>query len=109
MRQILNEGTAEPFIARLFLGIFDMASHLLSQAEKQAFDEQMASILGACQEYPHRRSAARLRALVILLRFSGLRIRDAVTLSRDRIREGKLFLYTAKTGTPVWCPIPHLS
>jgi integrase len=68
--------------------------------------EQMAAILGACQEYPDRRNAARLRALVLLLRFSGLRIRDAVTLSRDRIREGKLFLYTAKTGTPVWCPIP---
>jgi integrase/recombinase XerD len=68
--------------------------------------QQMASILGACQEYPDRRNAARLRALVLLLRFSGLRIRDAVTLNRDRISEGKLFLYTAKTGTPVWCPIP---
>jgi hypothetical protein len=43
---------------------------------------------------------------VLLLRFSGLRIRDAVTLSLDRIREGKLFLYTAKTATPVSCPIP---
>jgi integrase/recombinase XerD len=68
--------------------------------------EQVTEILGACQAYPDRRNAARLRALVLLLRFSGLRIRDAVTLSRDRIREGKLFLYTAKTGTPVWCPIP---
>jgi integrase/recombinase XerD len=68
--------------------------------------EQVSSILGACQVYPDRRNAARLRALVLLLRFSGLRIRDAVTLNRDRIREGKLFLYTAKTGTPVWCPIP---
>lgn len=68
--------------------------------------DQMASVLAACQDYPDRRNAARLRALVLLLRFSGLRIRDAVTLSRDRIREGKLFLYTAKTGTPVWCPIP---
>lgn len=68
--------------------------------------DQMALIRDACQEYPDRRNAARLRALILLLRFSGLRIRDAVTLSRDRIREGKLFLYTAKTGTPVWCPIP---
>jgi integrase/recombinase XerD len=30
-----------------------------------------------------------------------------VTLSRDRIRDGKLFLYTAKTGTAVWCPLPE--
>jgi integrase len=68
--------------------------------------DQVAAILAACQDYPDRRNAARLRALVLLLRFSGLRIRDAVTLGRERIREGKLFLYTAKTGTPVWCPIP---
>src|SRR5256885_16902891 len=31
------------------------------------------------------------------LRYSGLRIRDAVTLSRNRIQGDKLFLYTAKT------------
>lgn len=49
----------------------------------------------------------RLRALVLLLRYSGLRIGDAVTLSRDRIVGSKLFLYTAKTGTPVYCPLPE--
>ena len=48
----------------------------------------------------------RLRALVFLLRYSGLRIRDAVTLSRNRIQDDKLFLYTAKTGTAVYCPLP---
>lgn len=40
--------------------------------------------------------------------YSGLRIRDAVTLERSRIQGEKLFLYTAKTGTPVWCPLPPL-
>ncbi|HXW92464.1 MAG TPA: tyrosine-type recombinase/integrase [Terriglobales bacterium] len=44
----------------------------------------------------------------MLLRYSGFRICDAVTLSRDRIQNGKLFLYTAKTGTAVWCPLPPL-
>jgi len=43
---------------------------------------------------------------VLLLRYSGLRIRDAASLSRDRIQNDKLFLYTAKTGTPVFCPLP---
>ena len=47
-----------------------------------------------------------MHALVLMLRYSGLRIRDAVTVSRDRIHDGKLFLYTAKTGTAVWCPLP---
>ena len=47
----------------------------------------------------------RLRALVLLLRYSGLRIGDAVGLERRRIADGKLFLYTAKTGTLVSCPL----
>ena len=29
-----------------------------------------------------------------------------MTLERCRISNGKLFLYTAKTGTPVYCPLP---
>ncbi len=41
-----------------------------------------------------------------MLRYSGLRIRDVVTLSRDKISGDKLFLYTGKSGTPVWCPLP---
>src|SRR5207247_730746 len=46
--------------------------------------------------------------LLILLGelYSGLRIRDAITLSRNRIQDDKLFLYTAKTGTAVYCPLP---
>jgi integrase/recombinase XerD len=68
---------------------------------------EITKILSACFDYPDRANALRLRALVLLLRYSGLRIRDAVTLSRDRIQKGKLFLYTAKTGTAVWCPLPQ--
>ena len=42
------------------------------------------------------------------VRHSGLRIGDAVTLERSRITGDKLFLYTAKTGTPVYVPLPQL-
>lgn len=62
--------------------------------------------VAACDRYPDKLNSIRLRALILLLRYSGLRIRDAVTLSRDRVAGGNLFLYTAKTGTPVWCPLP---
>ena len=48
----------------------------------------------------------RLKAMLLLLRYSGLRIRDAATLERRRIKSGKLFLYTQKTGTPVYVPLP---
>lgn len=73
--------------------------------------EEMIRILAACDAYEDnygrtgQDNARRLRALVLLLRYSGLRIGDAVSLPRDRIAGGKLFLYTAKTGTPVWCPL----
>jgi integrase len=51
-------------------------------------------------------NAKRIKALVLLLRYSGLRIGDAVTLPVSRVVNGKLFLRTAKTGTHVTCPLP---
>jgi integrase len=57
--------------------------------------EEMVSILAACDRY--QRNAKRMRALVLLLRYSGLRIGDGARLARDRIADGRLFLYTQKT------------
>ncbi len=54
--------------------------------------------------------ADRLRALVLLMRWSGFAIQDAVTLERERLSEDdKLFLYRAKTGVPVQVPLPRTS
>jgi integrase len=69
-------------------------------------------ILDATDEYQYcgrdcHQRAARLRALVLLMRWSGLAIKDAVTLERARLDErGALFLRRAKTGTPVYVPLP---
>jgi integrase/recombinase XerD len=53
------------------------------------------------------RNGDRLRALVLLMRWSGLSIRDAVTLERSRLsNKDQLFLYRAKTGTPVYVTLP---
>ena len=41
------------------------------------------------------------------MRWSGLRIRDAITLERTRLINDNLLLYQAKTGTPVYVPLPH--
>ena len=73
--------------------------------------EEFERILSACDRYPtkgvHREgNRIRLKAMILLLRYSGLRIRDAATLERSRIKHAKLFLYTQKTGTPVWLPLP---
>jgi integrase/recombinase XerD len=68
--------------------------------------EEMVKILAALDDYSGGRNRRRMRALVLLLRHSGLRIHDAVTLLKERIDGDKLFLYTSKTGTPVYCPLP---
>ena len=47
-----------------------------------------------------------MKAFVLTMRHSGLRIGDTIALKRDRVKGNKLFLYTQKTGTPVYVPLP---
>ena len=70
-------------------------------------DEEIEQILAAIEKYPDKQNAIRLRALILLLRYSGLRLGDAVTISRDRIENGTLILRTEKTGTLVRLPLPQ--
>jgi integrase/recombinase XerD len=75
--------------------------------------EEMLRILAGVEKYGQaaahnaRANAVRLRALILLLRYSGMRIGDAVSLSVDRISGNGLFLYTAKTGVPVRVKLPE--
>ena len=48
---------------------------------------------------------SRLPIFVDLMLETGLRISDAAMLTVDRIHDGRLFLYTAKTGHPVHMPL----
>lgn len=74
--------------------------------------EEMMRLLAAVAKYREKfptrgkENALRLRALVLLLRYSGMRIGDVVSLTSDRINMNRLFLYTAKTGTPVNTILP---
>ncbi|HUJ29694.1 MAG TPA: tyrosine-type recombinase/integrase [Candidatus Acidoferrum sp.] len=75
--------------------------------------EEMLRILAAIDKYRDafpargRENALRLRGLVLLLRYSGMRIGDAVSLSADRIEGDRLFLYTQKTGVAVNTVLPN--
>ena len=60
---------------------------------------EMQRILAACEEY--RGDQDRVRAFVLVMRHSGLRIGDTIALDQRRLKGNKLLLYTAKTGTPV--------
>ena len=63
-------------------------------------DQEMEKIVWACEVYPDKRRGRReqIKAFVLLLRYSGLRIRDATLLTVNKIHNGKLMLYTAKAG-----------
>jgi integrase/recombinase XerD len=69
--------------------------------------QEITRILAAIDTHAKTvRLRRRMRALVLVLRYAGLRIGDGVTLSSERVCDGKVFLYTAKSGTPVSCPLP---
>jgi integrase len=74
--------------------------------------DEMSALLAACGQYTdgHGRTgqenACRLRAFILLARYSALRISDAASCPVDRLSGGRLFLYTQKTGVPVYVPLP---
>lgn len=74
---------------------------------------EMERLLKACRRYAKestgrgKDNGLRMQAFILLLRYSGMRIGDAVSLSTDRIKGNRLFLYTAKAGTPVNAVLPE--
>jgi integrase/recombinase XerD len=76
-------------------------------------DDEMTRIMTALDKYRElappsgQENAARLRALVLLARYTGLRIGDLVGLSTDKTSGNRLFLRTQKTGTAVCTVLPE--
>jgi integrase len=76
---------------------------------------EMTRILTAVEHYPDksgkmgRDNAIRLRAFILALRYTGMRIGDVTSLSVDRVAENRIFLYTQKTGVPVFCVLPRFA
>jgi integrase len=68
---------------------------------------EIECILEACRKIRLQGcSNDQLLALVQILRYSGLRIGDASVLTIDRFKENDLYLYTQKSGTHVYVPLP---
>jgi len=74
--------------------------------------DQWNQLLEACDRYDTRgkygaENRTRVRAFVLVLRHTGLRIGDVVTLKQTSINaNGEVFLRTAKNDEPVWLPLP---
>ena len=82
---------------------------LYTEAPTEPFtDEEVKKILAACAVHSEsaRKGTREMEAFVEVMLYTGLRIRDTVTLRRECIVDGKLRLRTEKTGTVVCCPLP---
>jgi integrase len=75
-------------------------------------DQEMEKIIWAAdsirEAHPKipEETPKKLKALILLMRHSGIRISDAVMFRRDKLNDGKLFLRQEKTKHPVWVPLP---
>lgn len=85
----------------------------VNDRETQPFTEdEVKAMLEACGKLTHAGKHGweipkRAKAFVLLLRYTGLRISDAVTLKREKVQDGRLFLKTKKNGAPVRLPLPE--
>ena len=74
--------------------------------------EEVTALLAACGQFTdwhgqaNQENARRARAFILFLRYSALRIGDAASCPVDRLQANRLFLYTQKTGVPVYVPLP---
>ncbi len=67
---------------------------------------ELTRIIAACDEIgrgPYER--LRARAMILLLNNTALRVSDVATLSRDRVRDGRILVRTKKTGDTVYLPV----
>ena len=64
------------------------------------------SIREAHPKIPEK-TPGKLLALILLMRYSGLRISDASMFKRSQLQGSKVFLRQQKTKDPVWVPIPQ--
>jgi integrase/recombinase XerD len=75
--------------------------------------QEIISLIAAC-EFEHTSDRGNtqlnrrtLRSLILVLRYTGLRISDAMRLSDEHIQGGKVTLRTHKTGQRVMVPVPE--
>jgi integrase/recombinase XerD len=75
--------------------------------------EAIEKMLWACEIYSthgkyRSNNRKRMRAMVLLQRYSGLAMMDAATLERSRLGDdSRLLLYREKTGEPVYVRLPQ--
>lgn len=77
---------------------------------KYVTEEELATILACVDAFKKmpKYNKLRLKALILLMRWSGLRSGDAVLVTTENIKGDVLFLETKKASTPVQIPLPEV-
>ena len=79
----------------------------LKPTEREPYEpNEVAKVIAACDQIgrgPYER--LRARAIVLLLRYTALRISDVAILEKNRVRDGEIFIRTTKNGKPVKLPV----
>ena len=80
----------------------------LPPAKREPYEpNEVARIIAACDQIGRGAyERLRARAMVLLMRYTALRISDVVTLHRDRVRNGEIFIRAIKNGNAVKLPVP---
>lgn len=74
--------------------------------------DEIGALLSACSRFidwrgqTDQENARRLRAFILFLRYSALRVRDATSCPVEKLSGNRILLYTQKTGVPVYIPLP---
>ena len=107
-KEMTLERAWESFLARA-----SMHGHKVQLCPTLRFSrDEMQRILTTIDCYPdktrktRKANARRLRAFVLVMRYSGLRIGDVTALQPERLDGNKLFLFTQKTRVPVYVVLP---
>ncbi len=79
----------------------------IQPADREPYtEEEMVAMLNACDvigQRPYER--LRARAMVLLMRYTGLSIRNTFLLRGDQIHDGYLEVRRAKNGKPIHVPV----
>jgi site-specific recombinase XerD len=106
IRQFFRHCLDNEWIYRNWAEKVPMPKNLKPAAREPYTPNEIARIVAACDAMG--RSAyerLRARAMILLLRYTALRISDVATLEKDRIRNGEIFVRTTKNGKPVRLPV----
>jgi site-specific recombinase XerD len=106
IRQFFRHCLDNEWIHRNWAEKVPMPKNLKPAAREPYTPNEIARIVAACDAMG--RSAyerLRARAMILLLRYTALRISDVATLVKDRIRNGEIFVRTSKNGKPVRLPV----